>query len=130
MDPKSTMDDWPILSGTVDGFGVAATSTTAEHLTPLLSAVAGLVTKCPVVSLRLVGHADATGPNPENAALGLRRAEWVKSALPPRPNLLVSVGSMGESMPQVHGASSVAQASNRRVEWFAGCDGGALPDRQ
>lgn len=69
----------------------------------------------PMVSI--VGHADASGPNAYNQALGLRRAEAVAAKLTEMGLKAVSVSttSVGESDPLVPTADGVREPQNRRA---------------
>ena len=97
----------------------------APHHQPLILTFAGNVvasgrTNTPVVSIRIVGHTDAAGPERYNRGLGGRRAQAVAAALTqalgPGVSRQVTVvtDSMGESM----AVSRTEPARNRRVEIF------------
>jgi outer membrane protein OmpA-like peptidoglycan-associated protein len=79
-------------------------------------------TSTPITTLRLVGHTDETGDVPYNDALGLRRAEAVKSAIEATlnrmtgnraPRLTITTSSRGKRELLAGGG-----APSRRVEVF------------
>ncbi|MEE2636555.1 MAG: OmpA family protein [Acidobacteriota bacterium] len=68
--------------------------------------------------LEIEGHADATGPSPFNARLGLRRAESVRRYLYEQHGLplhKISVISYGEDKPVAPNDTVEGRAMNRRV---------------
>ena len=64
------------------------------------------------------GHTDRSGPEADNMALSLRRANAVKDALVREgvPATAISVVGKGESQPLVPTADGVREPQNRRVE--------------
>ena len=70
------------------------------------------------VDISVVGHADATGADPYNLALSLRRAETVRDALVAAgvPGGIIEIGYHGANNPLVPAPRGVAEARNRRVE--------------
>jgi hypothetical protein len=81
----------------------------------------------PIKSIRLVGHADSTGPTQRNQELGLERADAVIKALKREIDALSSglsssitftPESQGEGNPVASNATDAGRAANRRVEAF------------
>ncbi len=75
-----------------------------------LHLVALFLASHPVVTVRLIGRADATGPDVYNAGLGQRRADAVKAFLLAEgvpPAQITSTSSLGESAPLSVGASTM-----------------------
>jgi OOP family OmpA-OmpF porin len=68
--------------------------------------------------LDIIGHADATGTASYNQALGMRRAESVKSFFVGQgiPAEIIETSSMGESSPLADNATPQGRATNRRTE--------------
>ena len=68
----------------------------------------------------ITGHADATGTATYNQALGMRRAESVKSYFVGQDISaeLIETSSMGESAPVADNATPQGRAKNRRTEIF------------
>jgi OmpA-OmpF porin, OOP family len=68
--------------------------------------------------LEITGHADAAGTDTHNQALGIRRAESVKSYFTGQgiPAERIKTSSMGESLPVADNATPEGRAENRRTE--------------
>ena len=66
----------------------------------------------------VTGHADATGTETYNQALGMRRAESVRSYFVGQgiPSERIETSSQGESIPVADNATSQGKAKNRRTE--------------
>jgi outer membrane protein OmpA-like peptidoglycan-associated protein len=84
----------------------------------LVDTVLAEIARRPVPDVLVVGHTDSVGTDPLNDALGLRRAETVRSAL-------IALGvnasdvqaiSRGKRAPAVPTPDGVAEPRNRRVE--------------
>jgi len=84
----------------------------------LVDTVLAEVARRPVPDVLVVGHTDAVGTDQLNDALGLRRAETVRTALIARgvPAADVQAISRGKRAPAVPTADGVAEPRNRRVE--------------
>jgi len=104
---------------TLDGFALNSAALTEEHR----SRIAGLAEmlrvwlyRPPLATVRLIGHADATGDEKHNAGLGLRRANAARDALVAAgvPDVFLETESMGETVPLVD--TQEAEPRNRRVE--------------
>lgn len=74
----------------------------------------------PGTMLDITGHADAAGTATYNQALGMRRAESVKSYFVGQgiPAEMIETSSMGESVPVADNATPQGRAKNRRTEIF------------
>ncbi len=74
--------------------------------------------KEPEVHLLVTGHTDAIGTDTYNQALGMRRAESVKSFLTGQglPAEIIETASLGESDPVAENTSPEGRAENRRAE--------------
>ncbi len=70
------------------------------------------------VDLSVVGHADATGSDPYNFALSLRRAETVRAALVAAgvPSDIIEIAYHGANNPLIPTPRGVPELRNRRVE--------------
>ncbi len=70
--------------------------------------------------LHITGHTDATGTATYNQALGMRRAESVKSYFVGQgiPAEMIETSSMGESEPINDNDTPQGRAKNRRTEIF------------
>jgi hypothetical protein len=100
--------------------------------TPMIDRIAGHVvaswrTPQPVRTIRLVGHTDRTGRGADSVALGLRRAQAIRSGLIAaierlRPGLTQQVHiipqSLGETRPVRTDQTPEGRARNRRVAVF------------
>ncbi len=89
-----------------------------EETSRFLSEFKAYFEKEPLTMLDITGHADATGTATYNQALGMRRAESVKSYLVGQglPAEMIETSSMGESIPVADNATSQGRAKNRRTE--------------
>ena len=89
-----------------------------EETSRFLSECKAYLEKEPGTMLDIIGHADATGTATYNQALGMRRAESVKSYLVGQgiPAEMIETSSMGESEPVADNATSQGRAKNRRTE--------------
>ena len=89
-----------------------------EETSRFLSECTAYLEKEPGTMLFISGHTDATGTATYNQALGMRRAESVKSYLVGQgiPAELIETSSMGESEPVADNATSQGRAKNRRTE--------------
>ena len=72
----------------------------------------------PDAHLLVTGHTDAIGTDAYNQALGLRRAQSVKSFLAGQglPAEIIETASMGERAPVAENTSPEGRAENRRAE--------------
>ena len=87
----------------------------SDELDEMMSRIRSLATSA---DLEIEGHADATGPAPYNARLGLRRAESVRRYLHEEHGLplhKISVISYGEEKPVAPNDTNEGRAMNRRV---------------
>jgi outer membrane protein OmpA-like peptidoglycan-associated protein len=92
----------------------------AEEMSRFLSEYKAYIEKEPDSMLDITGHADATGTTTYNHALGMRRAESVKSYFVGQgiPAEMIETSSMGESLPVADNATPQGRAKNRRTEIF------------
>jgi outer membrane protein OmpA-like peptidoglycan-associated protein len=86
-----------------------------------LKEVAGVLTENADLKVQIVGHTDSDGEAAANLDLSRRRAASVKTALV--TEFKIDAGRMdtdgkGENEPADKGTTSVAKASNRRVEFI------------
>lgn len=93
----------------------------SEQLTPesraVMTEIVGVVKAHRVPDVLIVGHTDTTGSRAGNFALGLRRANSVRTLLREAGlDAAVDVISHGESEPLVPTGDGVFEAKNRRVE--------------
>jgi outer membrane protein OmpA-like peptidoglycan-associated protein len=81
-------------------------------------AILSEVARRPVPDVLVVGHTDAVGSHPLNDALGLQRAQAVRTALIAVgiPDADIQAISRGKRAPAVPTADGVAEPRNRRVE--------------
>jgi OOP family OmpA-OmpF porin len=72
----------------------------------------------PNVDISVVGHADATGADPYNLALSLKRAETISDALVAAgvPRDIIEVAYHGANNPLIPTPRGVPEQRNRRVE--------------
>lgn len=91
-----------------------------EEISRFLSECKAYLEKEPGTMLNITGHADATGTATYNQALGMRRAESVKSYFVGQgiPAEIIETSSMGESEPVADNATPQGKAKNRRTEIF------------
>jgi len=91
-----------------------------EETSRFLSECKAYLEKKPGTMLYITGHADATGTATYNQALGMRRAESVKSYFVEQgiPAEMIETSSMGESVPVADNATPQGRAKNRRTEIF------------
>ncbi len=70
------------------------------------------------VDISVVGHADATGADPDNLALSLRRAETVRDALVRAgvPGKVIEITHHGANNPLIPTPRGIPEPRNRRVE--------------
>ena len=89
-----------------------------EEISRFLSEYKTYLEKEPGTILDITGHADATGTETYNQALGMRRAESVKSYFVGQdiPAEMIVSSSMGESVPVADNATPQGRAKNRRTE--------------
>ena len=85
-----------------------------------LAGVAGMMMAKPEVLVRVVGHADRTGPEGYNLRLSLKRAEGVRAYLAEQGVAMerMDVSGKGESEPLVSNRTRAGRAVNRRVEFL------------
>ncbi len=90
----------------------------AEETSRFLSEYKAYLEKEPGTILGITGHTDAIGTATYNQALGMRRAESVKSYFSGEgiPAEMTETSSMGESVPVADNATSQGRAKNRRTE--------------
>jgi len=91
-----------------------------EETSRVLSEYKAYIEKEPGTMLDITGHTDATGIAAYNQALGIRRAESVKSYFSGQgiPTEIIETSSMGESEPVADNATPQGRAKNRRTEIF------------
>ena len=89
-----------------------------EETSRFLSECKTYLDKEPDSILDITGHADATGTVTYNQALGMRRAESVKSYFVGQgiPAEMIETSSQGESIPVADNATPQGKAENRRTE--------------
>ena len=89
-----------------------------EEISRFLSEGKAYFDEEPGAIVHITGHADATGTETYNQALGMRRAESVKSYFAGEgiPALRIETSSQGESEPVADNATSQGRAKNRRTE--------------
>jgi len=85
----------------------------------LLVAVAAVASQCPIGSLAVQGHTDATGQPLLNQRLSQQRAEAVVAALVQAgvPAARLQPQGLGASRPLALGSDAATQAQNRRIEF-------------
>ena len=85
-----------------------------------LGGVLEVLTAKPEVLVRVVGHADSTGPEGYNMGLSVRRAEAVREYLAGRGVAMESMDASGkgESEPLVSNKTRAGRSVNRRVEFM------------
>ena len=85
-----------------------------------LAGVVEVLTATPEVLVRVVGHADSTGPEGYNLRLSLRRAEGVRTYLAEQGVAMerMDASGKGESEPLVSNRTRAGRAVNRRVEFL------------
>jgi outer membrane protein OmpA-like peptidoglycan-associated protein len=97
-----------------------------------IDAIAAAVKDCAGTTMEVAGHTDITGGDAANMSLSQARADSVVKALTEKgvpANRLVAKG-YGETQPKVPGASTAANAENRRTEFklqTAGAAAAAAP---
>ncbi len=91
-----------------------------EETSRFLSECKAYLEKEPSTMIYITGHADAAGTTTYNQALGMRRAESVKSYFVGQgiPAEMIETSSMGESVPVADNATPQGRAKNRRTEIF------------
>jgi outer membrane protein OmpA-like peptidoglycan-associated protein len=91
-----------------------------EETLRFLSECKAYFEKEPLTMLDITGHADATGTATYNQALGMRRAENVKSYFVGQgiASEMIETSSTGESEPVADNATPQGRAKNRRTEIF------------
>ena len=89
-----------------------------EETLRFLSECKAYLEKEPGTMIDITGHADATGTTTYNQALGISRAESVKSYFVGQgiPAEMIATSSMGESIPVADNATPQGRAKNRRTE--------------
>ena len=89
-----------------------------EETSRFLSECKAYLEKEPGTMLEITGHTDATGTATDNQALGMRRAESVKSYFVGQgiSAEMIETSSMGESIPVADNATPQGRAKNRRTE--------------
>jgi len=90
----------------------------SEEILRLLSDYKAYLEKEPVTTLDITGHTDAVGTTVYNQALGMRRAESVKSYFIEQgiPAEILETNSEGENSPADDNGTSQGRAENRRTE--------------
>jgi len=88
-----------------------------EEISRFFSACKVYLEKEPGAMLDIAGHADATGTTTYNQALGMMRAESVKSYFVGQgiPAERIETSSLGESEPVADNATPQGKAENRRT---------------
>lgn len=101
-------------------FAINGSALKTEHDDFLTSTVYyRTLTVDPMATIRIVGHADQTGPKEFNEKLALRRAKVVEKRLKAEfalKNRIESVTGRGSSEPIADNATVLGRARNRRVE--------------
>jgi OOP family OmpA-OmpF porin len=89
-----------------------------EEIARFLTECKTYLEKEPGTMLDITGHADATGTEPYNQALGMRRAESIKSYFVEEgiPAERIETSSQGERVPVADNATPQGRAENRRTE--------------
>jgi outer membrane protein OmpA-like peptidoglycan-associated protein len=97
---------------------VEGTDEFTDESKQLVGNVLAEVARRPVPDVLVVGHTDAVGNDPQNDALGLRRAETVRASLIAAgvPAADVQAISRGKRAPAVPTPDGVAEPRNRWVE--------------
>jgi outer membrane protein OmpA-like peptidoglycan-associated protein len=88
------------------------------NFNPVLSDIAGVMSKYPETKIEVQGHTDNVGSNADNLQLSQLRAQSVSSALSAQgvdSSRIKSVG-YGESMPVATNDTAAGRETNRRVE--------------
>lgn len=88
------------------------------NFNPVLSDIAGIMSKYPETKIEVQGHTDNVGSNADNLKLSELRAQSVSSALTAQgvdSSRIKSVG-YGESMPIATNNTPAGRETNRRVE--------------
>ncbi len=88
------------------------------NFNPVLSDIAGVMSKYPETKIEVQGHTDNVGSNADNLRLSELRAQSVSSALRAQgvdSSRIKSVG-YGESMPVASNDTPTGRETNRRVE--------------
>ncbi|MGZ8547764.1 MAG: OmpA family protein [Sulfuricurvum sp.] len=88
------------------------------NFNPVLSDIAGVMSKYPETKIEVQGHTDNVGSNADNLQLSELRAQSVSSALGAQgvdSSRIKSVG-YGESMPVATNNTAAGRETNRRVE--------------
>jgi outer membrane protein OmpA-like peptidoglycan-associated protein len=82
------------------------------------AAATGAAKRTANIDISVVGHADATGSDPYNLALSLRRAETVRDALVAAgvPSDVIEITYHGANNPLIPTPRGVPEPRNRRVE--------------
>lgn len=98
-------------------FGIDISSPKTEH-TDILRELGRLLTAVATISatVRVIGFADATGPERHNRRLSLRRAKAVKDFLQPLIGQRISLSAYGETNPIADNESLTGRNRNRRVD--------------
>jgi len=89
-----------------------------EETSRFLSECKAYFEKEPGTILDITGHTDAIGTTSYNQALGMRRAESVRSYFAGQgiPSEIMETSSMGESVPVADNETPQGRAENRRTE--------------
>lgn len=106
-----------LMAGTIIEFEVASTIIRRASLV-VLNAIAAKLLEFPHVRVRILGHTDSLGDRYSNLALGLARANAVRSYMASRkvaPARMVAVG-VGPDRPIASNAAPDGQRRNRRIE--------------
>jgi outer membrane protein OmpA-like peptidoglycan-associated protein/polyisoprenoid-binding protein YceI len=108
-----------ILSRTGNIYFASGSARLTADSTPLLEAVADIVSRCPDLTVQIAGHTDADGGEAANQRLSAARAAAVAGWLAERgirPDRFVSTGH-GESRPVADNTTAEGKARNRRIEF-------------
>ncbi|MCR8827340.1 OmpA family protein [Pseudosulfitobacter koreensis] len=108
-----------ILSRTGNIYFKPASAQLDAASTPLLDAVAQIVTRCPDLTVQIAGHTDSYGSDAANQTLSERRARSVVDYLTARdigPARLIAIG-YGETRPVADNATEQGRRGNRRIEF-------------
>lgn len=108
----------PVRAETFVLYFVEGTEEFTEDSKQLVPKILADLAQRPVPDVLVVGHTDAVGSDQFNDALGLRRAETVRTALIAAgvPANDVQAISRGKRAPAVQTPDGVAEPRNRRVE--------------
>jgi OOP family OmpA-OmpF porin len=109
-----------ILSRTGNIYFAPSSARLDRASTPLLDAVADIVSRCPELTIQIAGHTDSIGPASDNQRLSESRAASVVAFLQSKGiagNRLISQG-FGEDRPIASNDTNEGRGNNRRIEFL------------